>query len=382
MIQHDKLAMLLSMNEKFAAPIKLSNAMTEMSAKVQLLTKHATRPSTLLDLLPNHEMIQPKVSMLLGMHTAANQLRYFSDSITYLEAHSKVKSILGVCFKPTLGELLKTSNIQLSNAGITIDRLSDLSDIGNVIRAKLRPIMPDDAMTALQSIILKQREYIEPFIKIRPTLQSVYANEFNSLQFALKDISNQIIASATLEKNWEVLKQFEDFTTEVSDYNHDSTIATKADLENLLLLITSLVSKVENLSDNVNKLSNSIEAKIFKWIAIISFLLLIKDQILLCINSDTTVTKKEFSEVRKDVHSLLTSNGMKNNTYRALLAKSKVRTKPKTKSYILANLPKGFPVLVLDTNHKWAYISYLNPEDNVNQTGWILKKNLGAVVEY
>lgn len=33
-------------------------------------------------------------------------------------------------------------------------------------------------------------------------------------------------------------------------------------------------------------------------------------------------------------------------------------------------------VLVLQTSHKWVYVSFTDPEDNFSQTSWMLKKTI------
>jgi hypothetical protein len=48
--------------------------------------------------------------------------------------------------------------------------------------------------------------------------------------------------------------------------------------------------------------------------------------------------------------------------------------KPKLKSFLVTTLPNGFDVVVLQSNHKWILISYSNPNDNMPETGWALKK--------
>jgi len=44
------------------------------------------------------------------------------------------------------------------------------------------------------------------------------------------------------------------------------------------------------------------------------------------------------------------------------------------KSLVIEKLPADFEVIILQINHKWVYVSYLNPKDNLPETGWILKK--------
>ncbi|MDQ0105800.1 hypothetical protein J2T02_000894 [Chitinophaga terrae (ex Kim and Jung 2007)] len=46
------------------------------------------------------------------------------------------------------------------------------------------------------------------------------------------------------------------------------------------------------------------------------------------------------------------------------------------KSTVLAILDGTIKVVVLQEVHKWVYISYINPADNLAESGWILKKYL------
>ena len=41
---------------------------------------------------------------------------------------------------------------------------------------------------------------------------------------------------------------------------------------------------------------------------------------------------------------------------------------------MVALLPKDFDVIVLQINHKWAFVSFIDPKDNLTQTGWVMKK--------
>lgn len=50
--------------------------------------------------------------------------------------------------------------------------------------------------------------------------------------------------------------------------------------------------------------------------------------------------------------------------------------KPNSKTINITSLPKGFDVIVLQINHKWVFVSYINPKDNLMETGWVMKKYL------
>ena len=53
-----------------------------------------------------------------------------------------------------------------------------------------------------------------------------------------------------------------------------------------------------------------------------------------------------------------------------------VKLKPKLKTITLTKLPVSFDVVVIQIHHKWVYVSYFDPKDNLPQTGWIRKKYL------
>lgn len=53
---------------------------------------------------------------------------------------------------------------------------------------------------------------------------------------------------------------------------------------------------------------------------------------------------------------------------------ARIMFRPSTKTLVQYKAQAGFEVVVLQVNHRWVYVSYLNPELDLPQTGWILKK--------
>jgi hypothetical protein len=87
-------------------------------------------------------------------------------------------------------------------------------------------------------------------------------------------------------------------------------------------------------------------------------------------------TKEDIIKFEKKIQQSIELKLKEIKEYRTTNRVSKVMLKPKTKTIIVASLPKDFDVIVLQINHKWAFISYINPKDNLMQTGWIMKKYL------
>ena len=62
--------------------------------------------------------------------------------------------------------------------------------------------------------------------------------------------------------------------------------------------------------------------------------------------------------------------------YRITNRECEVKLKPKSKTLTLSKLPNDFEIIVIQSHHKWVYVSYFDPKDNLPQAGWIMKKYL------
>jgi len=62
--------------------------------------------------------------------------------------------------------------------------------------------------------------------------------------------------------------------------------------------------------------------------------------------------------------------------YYLMLSRSYVYLRPTPRSMKLTCLPSQYKTVLLQTHHKWAYISYIDPADQLMHTGWVFKKYL------
>jgi hypothetical protein len=86
------------------------------------------------------------------------------------------------------------------------------------------------------------------------------------------------------------------------------------------------------------------------------------------------LTKEDLKQLRWDIIEQVHNELKERKEYRITNRVCKVMLKPSFRSTILDTLPVDFEVVALQVNHKWIYINYIDIEDNLPQTGWVLKK--------
>ncbi|SFC95827.1 hypothetical protein SAMN04487907_1282 [Zunongwangia mangrovi] len=196
------------------------------------------------------------------------------------------------------------------------------------------------------------------------------AIEIPNLQFALSGLSAQLAKIASSQQKWDILEDFDEITEEAVSIN-DRIIEEEGLSNENLEYLNEFLSRIEVKIDNQDKSSSAI---FWKVLALISFILAITSEIR------NWTPKPEFAtqeEVDKTITRHFTNFEKKlkeQKEYRITNRKCKVFLKPKSKSKVVVNIEKGFEFVVLNINHKWIYVSYLNPNDNLPETGWIMKK--------
>lgn len=201
--------------------------------------------------------------------------------------------------------------------------------------------------------------------------QKSYLAQVNSLQFAMNGISGQIAAIAAKSNQWNLLDEFENINEEAFEItnNFTSDIALSEEesirFEQLIERIVSFYKK--NKQFGVNALL---------FISIMVNLMSIHQYYDFVRPKAELATKEDIIKFEKKIQKSIELKLKEIKEYRTTNRVSKVMLKPKTKTIIVTSLPKDFDVIVLQINHKWAFISYINPKDNLMETGWVMKKYL------
>ena len=245
------------------------------------------------------------------------------------------------------------------------------SAISKIINEQPKFSLPSSTLDLLSSIGNQNNRLFEGLNSALTTLKPFTTTiKIPNLQLALDGLSVQVAKMASSQKNWDILEDFDAITEEAVSIN-DRVIEEQGLSKENLEYLNNFLNRIEVKIDNQDKSTSAIFLKI---IAIISFIIAITSEVR------NWMPKPEFA-TQEEVDKTITKHFLKfeqklkgQKEYRVTSRKCKIFSKPKLKSIVITNIEKGFEFVVLNVNHKWIYVSYLNPNDNLPETGWIMKK--------
>ena len=234
--------------------------------------------------------------------------------------------------------------------------------------------IPQSTLDAITSI---NRQHDQLFGNLRSISEVFIKNQssfsqINNLQFAISSISRQLASIAASKRSWDLIEDFEEITEEAVTLNErifDENGVTKEGLNELKEFFQRIEIKVDKIDVDANSL-------FWKLLALLSFILAIMGETRNWLPKPEYATKQEVETLLKEQFDIYEKKLKDDKEFRIINRACKVMSKPKVKSLLIEKLPVDFEVTVLQVNHKWIYVSYFSPSDNLPQTGWILKKYL------
>lgn len=244
-------------------------------------------------------------------------------------------------------------------------------EMTKLINAQPKFTIPTTALDLINSIGNQNSRLFEGMNSALEMSKSITtAIEIPNLQFALSGLSAQLAKIASSQQKWDILEDFDEITEEAVSIN-DRIIEEQGLSNENLEYLNEFLSRIEVKIDNQDKSSSAI---FWKVLALISFILAITSEIRNWTPKPEFATQEEVDKTITKHFSNFEKKLKKQKEYRITNRKCKVFQKPKSKSKVVVNIEKGFEFVVLNVNHKWIYVSYLNPNDNLPETGWIMKK--------
>ncbi|ETZ20183.1 SH3 domain-containing protein [Pedobacter sp. V48] len=195
--------------------------------------------------------------------------------------------------------------------------------------------------------------------------------QMNNMQSALKNISGQITAIATLQQRWDLIDDFE----EISEQAMEITSGLNAELpltaeenssfQELLTFVYSIVKKHKKVGI-YSILFVDMVLRIASFHQYYDFLK----------SRPELATKEDLGKFETKLFLAIQEKLKSEKEYRIINRSCRMYLKPKSKSQVLAVLPNDAEVIVLQIQGRWVYISYIDPKDNLSLTGWVMKKYL------
>ncbi|WP_027066304.1 hypothetical protein [Maribacter sp. Hel_I_7] len=263
-------------------------------------------------------------------------------------------------------ELLKNINGLDTRIGSILKQ----SDIARLAAFKSNTIFPKTVLDSLAKIETQHKSLFASFDNLAMNLPS--ASQIANLQYAFTGVSSELAKLAASQQKWNLFSDFEEITAKAVSINEQIVNDEGITKENLKEL-EDFLGKIEIKVDQIDKEESSV---IWKIIAILSFLLAISGEIRNWTPKPDFATKEEINEVIKTQFSTFEKKIKEQKEFRTTKVECKVMLKPKKKTLTLDTLPPDFELIVLNINHKWALVSYLDLQDQSPRTGWIMKKYL------
>jgi hypothetical protein len=286
-----------------------------------------------------------------------------------LKAQESVKkSLSGYSIVTELAKSMQQSQKMMVN--LTLAAIEAMTRV-SALQPKF--VIPQSTLDAIASL---NRQHEQLFLGIKELsealkLKSSAFAQINNLNFALSGISGQIAAAAIQQRNWTIIEDFEEATEQVIEFSESlkqEVAEHNRQFEILLALLIAFFHKHK-----------------MKGLFVIALL----DLLLNLHAAYTILTPKPEPAAKEDVKQLdmrldsltqyiqvLNEQLKQAKEYRITNRECKVKLKPNSKTLTICKLPDGIELYVLQVNHEWVLVSFIDPKDNLPQTGWILKNFL------
>ena len=314
----------------------------------------------LTDLLIESESFAQKINRQLDISNSITQMLEAQKEWTnQLSAFSMHESLL-----KSIGQhhLLYANNF------------SGLDSIAKTIAMQPKFNIPTTVFDAINSI---SRQHEQLFGNLRSITDSWKLHnsafaQMNNLQFALTGISGQMAAIAALHKQWGLLDDFKSISEQAIEITNNIT-ADIALIEKESIRFEKLIEKILTFLKRNKKFGTG--ALLFLSV-IVNLMALHQYCYDFVKEKPETATKEDLTKLERKFLQSIEVKLKEDKEYRTTNRICKVTLKRKSKTLVLAMLPSDFDLILLQVNHKWVYVSYINPTDNLPQTGWVMKKYL------
>lgn len=328
----------------------------------QSIHKSLGLSSQLSEMLKSHQRM---TSGLSGLNAITDIAKSFQSQ------HQTIKNLSGISMLTELAKSMQEQNKVFSHS------FSAFETLAKSVKAYSNFGIPQTTLDAITSI---NRQHEQLFGGIRTLtdalrIQSPAITQINSLHFALGGISRQIAALAAQQKKWMLIEDFKEVTEKTLDFAETLTEEITEEQQRQFQLLLTLVAAFLKKHKALGIAALLIIDIFIRFADIHQYYDFLKDR-------PEPATKADVNQIsiRQDsvLHfiNLLNQQFKEANEYRITNRTCEIKLKPKSKTLILAKLPKEFEVVVVQIHHKWVYVSYFDPIDNLPQTGWIMKKYL------
>lgn len=261
------------------------------------------------------------------------------------------------------------------NSILQANKLTDLHTISKALNWKSKLDIATEKFETLSSIMQKHDKLFENSIGLQAlsTLNKSHA-QLNLLQNSLKSFTGQLTELAAHKNRWDVIQDFDTISNEtvlISNQieNNNNNNLCSDDLNEIKTFLKTIETKIDQKDTDIFSI-------FLKIIAVIGFILALKSEYYISNSKPESVTKDDLEALKKELVQSLETKLNSRKIQKIINTNCLVKLKPKLKSYTITKLTKNADVIVIQVSKKWAYISFINSSDNLQCTGWVMKKYL------
>lgn len=317
---------------------------------------------------------------MAGINEILKAAKWHQGTQKYLDLGSQLSEMMKVhqrnawCLSGARMITELTRSVQQNHKTFISPTLSTIETMTKGLSFQTKFVIPQTTLDAISSINRQHEQLFGNLRSITEAINNKQAafNQINSWQFAISGISGQLAAIAASQKKWDLIDDFDEITEEAISLNeriYDENGVTKEGLNELKAFFQRIEIKVDKIDADANSL-------FWKLLTLLGFILAVMGEARNWLPKPEYATKQEVETVIIEQFGLYEKKLKEDKEFRIASRVCKVMSKPRLKSLVIEKLPIDFEVTVLQVNHKWVYVSYFSPIDNLPQTGWIMKKYL------
>lgn len=331
--------------------LKLSKQIQDQSRTVNLVHNPL---KGLSGILSTQNMLQTNYN-LSGLSSISELAKSFSQTKILLPKNSK---LLTTEFKSNFPE---NHLYSLSNLTESISKI-----------AEYNPVFSDK----LSSLATSQLVLSNSLAKTVSIFNDSHLNEFNSLQIAISGLSKSYLRTIRIDKAWddiEIAESVNDVISKETDKINELVNVTIDELENFKVTI------IEELNSLLSKTkSEKARLFIFDLMTVLSFLI----SLYTTYQQVTTKTTEDvINEVKSEILESKINFSKTLNLELAKLNKSRIaktnvnlRYSTRKNSKVIGLVKSGQEVFVIEIQHKYLLISYLDKDNKEPKSGFGIKK--------
>jgi len=266
--------------------------------------------------------------------------------------------------------IIGISKLMQEQANAMKPGLTFATGLANSLTKGLSASFPGNYNTAITSIASQHQSLFQNSHKMMSLLASPVASQLSSMQIALNGISGSIARLVAQQGHWSLMDDFENASgqaMELSNQLSEELELSEETERTFLNLVDFVVSFI--------KRNRKVGIYALRFVELVIMIAAIHQYCYFLKAKPEMATKEDIKRMETHLLKAVSEQLNKEKELRITAHTCRVYLKPNTKSFILL-LPKGLDITILQVNHKWAYISFIDPRDSYTQTGWVLKKYL------